>query len=104
MMHGQTNINYRVRLIMMLHAFAERTEQVSDTTVLITYFMMQTPSTKFCLHLLINYRVQTRVKKTHTIHTQPFSLRVYLTHCVHTTHTNISKVELYGNEVKQICN
>ena len=48
----------------MLYAFAKRTKQVSDTIVLITYFMMQTPSTEFCLHLLINYRVQTRVEKT----------------------------------------
>jgi len=43
------NFNHRVRLIIMLYGFVERTEEVSDTIVLITYFMMQIPSTRFCL-------------------------------------------------------
>ena len=69
----------------MLYDFAERTEQVPDTTVFITYFMMQTPSTKFCLHLLINCRVQTRVEKTQYTHKTIFITRIFDALCAHNT-------------------
>jgi hypothetical protein len=66
---------------------------------IIACFMMQTPGIKFCLHLLINFRDQTRFGKTQYTH-----IAVFISHIVHTMPANISKVELYGNEVKQICN
>jgi len=81
------NFNHRFGLIIMLYDFAERKEQVSETIVLITFFMMQIPSTKFCLHLLINFRVQTRLKKnTQCTHRALFITRIFDSLCAHSAH------------------
>jgi hypothetical protein len=81
------NFYHHVRLVIMLYDFAERTEQGSDTGALIAYFMMQTACTKFCLHQLINFRVQTRVEKTQYTHTHThralFITRIFDALCAH---------------------
>lgn len=96
------NFNRHVSADYCVKCFAERTEQVLGTILLTTYFIQQDASSKFCLHLLINFRIQTRVTK-HNTHTALPSL-VYFKHlCVHNTR-HIINVLLYVNELELICN
>jgi hypothetical protein len=84
--HELVNYILYIELIIMLYAFAERTELLLNTVLLTTYCIAQIPNTDFSLYLLINCRVQTRAEIKHNTHIALMVVRVSDALCAYNAH------------------